>query len=314
MTHRQSSCVRTEPVYYTTLLKLSSEDINDRLAAGAEEAARITYAAAVGGSKVAQVVYGQMLLDGHGVARDLQAAFRWFGIATKADDTDGINMLGRCHELGWGTSIDLDAARTCYQRAAAKNHHWAQFNLATLMLREEGTPSAVATALTLLVRSARQGNAKAMNMIGRYREFGWGGPINIPSAIRWYRRAAERGCFRGAAHSGRFMLEKNRIDAAVSWYRRSAEWAPVEFCRDLAAHLFETQYTVMHAIARLALKRAAEGDAAEDLFAYGHALAYGRGGPSNVSEAAIWLARAQAKGLPGALALLDNVRRHTVAP
>ncbi len=51
--------------------------------------------------------YGQMLLDGHGVERDLQAAFRWFGIAAKADDVDGINMLGRCHELGWGTAINL---------------------------------------------------------------------------------------------------------------------------------------------------------------------------------------------------------------
>ncbi|ARQ01603.1 tetratricopeptide repeat protein [Pseudorhodoplanes sinuspersici] len=309
MRHGRISDVRTEPVYYTSLLKLSAEDIGDRLAAGAEEAARIAYAAAVGGSKVAQVVYGQMLLDGHGVARDLQAACRWFGIAAKAGDIDGINMLGRCHELGWGTVIDLDAARTCYQRAAAKNHHWAQFNLATLMLRDEGTPGAVATALTLLVRSARQGNAKAMNMIGRYREFGWSGPVNIPSAIRWYRRAAERGCFRGAAHFARFMLEQNRIDDAVSWYRRSAECAPVDFCRDLAAHLFKNRRSDLHAVARLALRRAAEGDAAEDLFAYGHALACGRGGPANVSEAAIWLARAQAKGFPGALALLDDISR-----
>lgn len=307
MTRHQFSRVK-EPVYYTSLLRLSPDDISERLAAGPEEAARIAYAAAVGGSLAAQVTYGQMLLDGHGVERDPPAAFRWFGIAAKADDIDGINMLGRCHELGWGTAINLREARTCYQRAAAKNHHWAQFNLATLMLREEGTPGAVATALTLLVRSARQGNAKAMNMIGRYREFGWSGPINIPSAIRWYRRAAEGGCFRGAAHSARFMLEQNRIDDAVSWYRRSAEWAPIDFCRDLAAHLFKTRHDRLHAIARLALKRAAEGDEAEDLFAYGHALAYGRGGPANVNEAAIWLARAQAKGFPGAIALLETVR------
>ena len=312
MTRRQAG-VNSEPVYYTSLLKLPPEGIRDRLEAGPQEAARITYAAAVGGSKVAQVVYGQMLLDGHGVERDLQAAFRWFGIASKADDVDGVNMLGRCHELGWGTAIDIAEARRCYQRAAARNHHWAQFNLATLLLREEGTPGAVATALTLLVRAAREGNAKAMNMIGRYREFGWSGPINIPSAIRWYRRAAERGCFRGAAHSARFLLEQNRLDDAVSWYRRSAEWAPVDFCRDLAKHLFKTADARLHAVARLALERAAESDEAEDLFAYGHALVYGRGGPTNVSEAEIWLARAQAKGFPGALALLDTVRRSHAA-
>jgi hypothetical protein len=241
MTRHKLSGVSAEPIYYSSLLKLSSESISERLAASPQQAARIAYAAAVGGSKAAQVVYGQMLLEGHGVERDLQAAFRWFGIAAKADDLDGINMLGRCHELGWGTAIDLGEARGCYQRAAARNHHWAQFNLATLLLRKEGTPGAVATALTLLVRSARQGNAKAMNMIGRYREFGWSGPVNIPSAIRWYRRAAERGCFRGAAHSARFLLEQNRLDDAVSWYRRSAEWRrtcskpPMPGCRRLRA-------------------------------------------------------------------------------
>ncbi len=298
-----------EPVYYTSLAKLSVEDIRDRLAASPEEAARTAYAAAVGGSHAAQVTLGQMLLDGQGVARDPEAAFRWFGIAANADDADGINMLGRCHERGWGTATNREAALACYRRAATKNHHWAQFNLATLMLRESDAPGVVATALMLLVRSARQGNAKAMNMIGRYREFGWTGPVNIPSAIRWYRRAAEQGCFRGAAHLARFLWDQGALDQAVLWYRRSAESAPVDFCRDLAAHLFEAHNAALHAAARLALQRAAESDEAGDLFAYGRALAYGRGGPVDVDQAAIWLGRAQAKGFPGALALIDDLRR-----
>lgn len=310
MTHHRSAGVSADPVYYTSLVKLSVDDLRAELAAGPEDAARIAYAAAVGGSHAAQVTYAQMLLDGRGVPQDLPAAFRWFGIAAGGGDIDGVNMLGRCHELGWGTAINLDEARACYQRAAAKNHPWAQFNLATMLLRDEGTPGAVATALTLLVRSARQGNAKAMNMIGRYRELGWSGPVNIPSAIRWYRRAAEGGCFRGAAHSARFLLEQGRINESLSWYRQSADWAPVDFCRDLAAYLFKSQHAELHAIARLALRRAAEGDEAEDLFAYGHALAHGLGGPVNAKEAAIWLGRAQAKGFPGALSVLDDMRRH----
>ena len=309
MKRSRSAQAASDPIYFTSLARMSAETLRDKLAEGPEEAARIAYAAAVGGSIAAQLIYGQMLLDGHGVPRDLEAAFRWFGIAAKAGDTDGINMLGRCHELGWGTAIDVAQARACYERAAANDHAWAQFNLATLLLREEGTPGAVATALTLLVRSARQSNAKAMNMIGRYREFGWVGSIKIPSAIRWYRRAAERGCFRGAAHSARFLLAAGRLDEAVEWYRRSALAAPVVFCRELAEHLFQSQHSQLHTVARLALKRAAEGDEGEDLFAYGHALAHGRGGPVRLDEAAIFLARAEARGFPGALALLEAVRR-----
>ncbi len=303
-----SSGQAVEPIYYSRLLKLSAGDIGERLAQGPHEAARVAYAAAVGGNKVAQVVYAQMLLDGHGVDRDPPAAFRWFGIAAAADHADGINMLGRCHELGWGTAMDRARAMACYRRAAAKDHSWAQFNLASLILRDDPTPGEVATALTLFVRSARQGNAKAMNMLGRYREFGWAGRVDLRSAIRWYRRAAMRGCFRGASHLARFLQECGKHAEAAEWYRRSADIAPVDFCRDLAAHLFATDRKDLQAVARQALQRAAESDEPGDLFAYGSELAQGMGGPIDLKQAAIWLGRAEAKGFPGALALLDRLR------
>ena len=295
-----------DPLYYTSLLKLSAEDLSTRLSAGPDQAARIAYAAAVGGSRAAQVSYGQMLLDGHGVEQDPHAALRWFAIAAAANDADAINMLGRCHELGWGTTVDPAQALACYTRAASKGHHWAQFNLATLVLRDDPSPGEIKTALTLLVRSARQGNAKAMNMIGRYREFGWAGSANISSAIRWYRRAAIRGCFRGAAHLARFLCEQGRVDEAVDWYRRSVAIAPADFCRDLAAHLFTQNPTILHDVARAALKRAAELGDAYDRLAYGSALAQGRGGPADRIEAGVWLHRAESEGIPGALAILDG--------
>jgi len=300
---------RKEPIYHTTVRRLSDDELREKLSGPPEEVARWVYAAAVGGLTGAQVTLGQMLLDGNGMNADPQAAFRWFRIAADAGDLDGINMLGRCYELGWGVDADPLQARDCYRRAAAKDHDWAQFNLATMLLREAGTRESAREALRLFVRSARRGNPKSMNMIGRYREFGWAGPVNIPSAIRWYRRAAMKGCFRGAAHLARFMREQGRMDDAINWYRQSAESAPVDFCRDLAAHLFEAHEHDLHMIARLALKRAAQGDEAADLFAYGHALAFGRGGAVDLHEAAVWLGRAQAKGFPGALALLEDARR-----
>jgi TPR repeat protein len=291
-------------LYYTSLLKLSEEDIRGRVSAGPEEAARIAYAAAVGGNLTAQLVYAQMLLDGYGVERDQHAALRWFGIAATANDPDATNMLGRCYELGWGTTADSEKAIAHYRKAAAQDHHWAQFNLATLMLRNDPSPGEVKTALTLLVRSARQGNAKAMNMIGRYREFGWASRIDLSSAQRWYRRAAEGDCFRGAAHLARLLCSQTKTKEAADWYRRSVSNAPVEFLRDLASHLFNQEGALFHAIGREALRRAAESDAPQDLFAYGHALVHGRGGPIDRNEAAIWLQRADAKGFPGAMALL----------
>ena len=298
-----------QPIYYTTVRRLAEPELRQRLSGSPEQVARIVYAAATGGSAAAQVTLGQMLLDGHGMKRDAAAALRWFEIAAKAGDLDGINMLGRCYENGWGILIDRNKAKEQFQKAAAKSHPWAQFNLGMLLLHDSGRVGDVATALALFVHSARQGNAKAMNMIGRYREFGWTGRINHGSALRWYRRAAVRGCFRGAAHLARFLHERSKPLEAVHWYRRSAANAPTHFCRELAAHLFATDDAALHGVAREALKRAAEDDDPADLFAYANVLIQGQGGPVDLAEAKIWLGRAQSLGFPGALLLLEETRR-----
>ncbi len=302
------STTSDDPINFNRLLKLSQAELAARLAEGPESAARIAYAAATGGSAFAQVVYGQMLIDGHGVDRDAAAAFRWFGIAATAGDLDGINMLGRCYENGWGVAVDRMKATELFRRAAAKSHAWAQFNLGMMLMQDHASPGDAATALTLFVRAARQGNAKAMNMIGRFRECGWTCRADTASAMRWYRRAATGGCFRGAAHLARFLCGQGRFDDAVQWYRRSIAVAPAEFCRDLAAHLFAQERASLQGVAREALKRAAELGEPHDQFVYGSALAQGRGGPADREEASIWLYRAQAHGVPGALAILDGTR------
>lgn len=300
------SSAAKHPITYMMLRRLPETQLRERLSGSPDDVGRVVYAAATGGSSAAQVTLGQMLLDGHGMKRDPEAACRWFQIAAAAGDLDGINMLGRCLENGWGVAIDRARAMGLFRAAAAKSHAWAQFNLGMMLLHDRGHPGDAATALSLFVRSARQRNAKAMNMIGRYREFGWTSRVDIASAIRWYRRAAVGGCFRGAAHLARFLDAQGRMDEAALWYGRSAALAPVHFCRDLAAHLLRQNRTALQAVARDALRRAAEGGEASDLFAYGCALAQGRGGPADRAEARVWLNRAELKGMPGALAVLDE--------
>ncbi|MGE3991333.1 tetratricopeptide repeat protein [Pseudorhodoplanes sp.] len=299
-----ASNTNDDPIYYTRLRKLSDAQLRERLSASAEDVGCIVYAAAAGGSSAAQVTLGQMLLDGHGMRRDPEAASRWFGIAAAAGDPDGINMLGRCFENGWGGAVDRARAMNLFRKAAAKSHAWAQFNLGMMLMHDRGHLGDAAIALTLFVRSARQGNAKAMNMIGRFREFGWTCRVDLASSERWSRRAAERGCFRGAAHLARLLFERGRSSEAECWYRRSIAAAPVHFCRDLAAHLLAREHPALQGLAREALRCAAEAGEARDLFAYGCVLAQGLGGAVDRAEATVWLHRAQARGIPGALGIL----------
>ena len=296
-----------ERIYPTTLKRMSADEICAKLSAEPEEAARWIYAAAMSGSAPAQTIWGQILLDGRGVAADPDAALRWFKIAALSGYADGINMVGRCTELGWGTAADPAEAARWFRQAAAKGHAWAQFNLASLMLKGEGVAHDARGALTLLVRSARQGNPKAMNMIGRCRELGWGGPAKAGSAVRWYRRAADRGCFRGSYHLGRFLATRGDIAAAAIRFRASVDAAPADFCREAADVLLASPEPDLQAVGRVAMARAAETDAARDLFAYGHALATGRGGAIDLKQAKVWIARAHAKNYPGAMASLQDI-------
>ncbi len=229
-----------------------------RLASDPAFAAEQVRKAALSGDAVAQLSWGLMLLDGHGTPRDLPAAFNWIQIAARAGGRDAMNMLGRCHELGWGTDINLAIAARCYRAAAEQKHAWAQFNLACLMLREDGVPGEPTEALTLLARAARQGNAKAMNMLGRCCEEGWRGPPKPAAARRWYLRAARGGCFRGAFHTARHLIASGETDRALAWLRQSIASAPADFCEEIAELFAHHPDERLCAISELARARTAQ--------------------------------------------------------
>jgi TPR repeat protein len=298
-----------QPVYPYAAQQLSPEAWQARLAEGPEAAARWIYAAAMSGSTVAHVTWGQMLLDGTGMRRDPEAALRWFRIAADAGSLDGINMVGRCHERGWGVARDPAEAARWFRRAADGGHDWAQYNLGLLLVDGDGVPCDRREALSLFVRAARKRNPKGMNMIGHYREHGWIVRADLRSAARWYRRAAAGGCFRGAFSTGRFAVSAGRIEDAARWFETAVAEAPVDYCRDAAAVLLAQPEPEIRAVGRLALARCAQADAPADLFAYGRALAQGQGGPVDLEAAAAVLARADARGFPGAAAMLGDVLR-----
>ncbi len=227
-----------------------------RLAEDPTFAADSVRKAALSGDAGAQLSWALMLLDGHGAERDVDAAFRWFQLAARSGNRDAINMVGRCHELGWGTPVNLTIAARCYRAAAELGHAWAQFNLACLMLREDGVPGELVEALSLLARSARGGNPKAMNMLGRCCEEGWRTAPKRAAARRWYLRAARRGCFRGAFHSARLLIDEGHIDTAVAWLRRSIGAAPADFCEEIAELLARHPDERLRALSSLALEQA----------------------------------------------------------
>ncbi len=82
------------------------------------EAALLLKAGAEAGMAEAQAYYGQILLDGRGIERNPEEAVEWFRKAAAAGHLMAVNMLGRCHELGWGVQPDRAAATALYRQAA----------------------------------------------------------------------------------------------------------------------------------------------------------------------------------------------------
>lgn len=293
-------------ISFTELTQIGPELLRARISENPAAAARWVEAAALAGIVNAQIAWGQMLVDGHGVARDPAAGLRWFQLAAAAGSTDGINMVGRCHELGWGVPVDPARAAALYRQAAERGHGWAQFNLATLLLDGRGLAADRMQALHWYVRAARGrrtkaaegGNAdaaaKSATMIGRSLELGWERPARLAAALRWYRRGAEGGDYRGQFDYARLLLERSgRLDLAEPWFARCIESGVPAFCRHVAAALREAPEPALRRLALRALERATESGASADLRALGGARAEGLGGAPDPEGAAHAFRRAR---------------------
>ncbi|GBR03253.1 tetratricopeptide repeat protein [Acetobacter oeni] len=178
---------------------------------------------ALKGDPLAQVQWGQALLDSDYMESDPAAAAGWFSIAAKAGFGPAENMLGRCHHFGRGYPKDLARAAVHYGRAAALGDEWGRYNLGILTLRGLGMPADRARAFALFSVAAANGHAKSMNILARFLEEGWETERDPAAALRWYRRSAEGGDYRGQHNYATALLEAGFAEEALGWWRRAVE-------------------------------------------------------------------------------------------
>ncbi len=204
----------------------------EQLLAGPPEAAAATLkAAAQGGVVQAQLVYGQWLLDGHGVVPDAPQAYKWFRHASREGEPMALNMLGQCHAHGWGVTVSLVMAAYWFRLAALGGLDWGMYNYATALSLGLGTDIDRDAAITWFRQAAALGHAKSMNMIGSFYEDGWVVAQSSQDALVWYRQAAQAGDFRGQFNLARLLMAKGQTPAALQWLARVPETATPAFIR-----------------------------------------------------------------------------------
>jgi len=227
----------------------SVADLRARLEGSPEEAAALLREGAAAGLPEAQAAYGQILLDGRGVAADPEAALRWFREAAAHGHVMAINMIGRCHEKGWGTPIDRDAAARCFRVAAERGLDWGMYNYGGALGLGAGVPQDEAAAMGWFQRAAAMGHVKSINFVGGYHEEGRLTVRDMDKAAECYRLAAEGGDFRGQFNHARLLAEGGRIDEAVAWIAQAAATASPDFKGRMRAYCEATPVPALNAAA-----------------------------------------------------------------
>lgn len=245
----------------TALDTLSPDDIAARLSGTPAERAAFVREAAAAGVAEAQAVFGQMLLDGSGVARDERAALGWFTKAAAQHHAMALNMVGRCYDLGWGTVPDKRRAAECYRIAAARGLDWAMYNYATALALGEGVAEDKAAALALLEQVAALdgglASAKAVNFVGSFAEDGWAGPRDLAKAAACYARAAAGGDFRGCFNHARMLAARGDVAGALPWLRRAGELGNARFVGQVTNWLAASRDARLRTEGRAALREGA---------------------------------------------------------
>jgi TPR repeat protein len=228
---------------------MTADELRNLLKLDPEHAAETVQGLGNQGLLAAQILFGQMLLEGKGTIRSRAAALAWFELAGKQGSAEAINMVGRCLENGWGTEPDVTQALACYVYAAKLGHDWAQYNVARMYFDGAGVEPDAERAAHWYAQAANQGHARSMNRLARCYEQGWGVVQNQSRATDWYRRSAEAGYFRGQYNWATALVRAGKVDEAANWLIRASQEATTQLKKAIASYAAQIDHSAMRAVA-----------------------------------------------------------------
>lgn len=148
------------------------------------KAAQLHKLGAEKGDAFCQSLYGQDLLLGVGLRKDVPTALTWLLRAAAQKQPDAEYALHRLYSEGTDVKADEDAARRWLLRAAEHGHHDARADLAEEILKTKDRKRAK-SVLTWLRPGALAGHARSCHMMGFVHSVGFGVKADPVEAMAW---------------------------------------------------------------------------------------------------------------------------------
>jgi len=124
---------------------------------------------------------------------DSYEAVRWYKAAAEKGYSTAHNALGRCFQLGNGTSRNQKKAFYHYRSAAIQNHPEAQNNLGLLYFLGKGAKQSFRQAFKWMKLASEQNFPEAFYNMGWFYEKGVIVPKDYKQAAKFYKIAADYG-------------------------------------------------------------------------------------------------------------------------
>lgn len=171
----------------------------------------------------------------------------------------------------------------------------AQIGWAHALLDGRDVPRDLAAAYRWFSIAAGQGNADALNMVGRCHENGWHVPADAREAALWYGQAADKGHAWGAFNLGCLLAQGRGVPAdpkaALTYLVRSARGGNAKAMNMIGRYREQTSAGAKAArSAALWFRWAAERGCFRGQFHHGRSLAEG----GRIEEARAWILRSLA--------------------
>jgi len=271
------------------------------------------------GDARAQALYGRLLLDGKGVAKDEMEAVRLLQASAGRGVPAGQMGLASALLAGrGGLQKDPAAAIALLQRAADAGDPEALHLLGTFQLFGTNTPRDAPHGVENLQRAAQLGWGSSQELLGIVLLDGLAGQPRDPArGVALLRQASDQGMAIALFRLGAVMVVGDVIPrdvaAGIEMLRKAAEKGNVQ-AASLLGQLFWNGTLVQKDRPRAVpwLRQAAEGGVIDAQNLYSVALWFGDGIAQDRPEAVVWARRAAEKGLAAAQNSLGEAYRQGI--